>query len=251
MSSERAQRIKSQFYKASEIVTASNYDRVGIGTLGEKTLHRVLKYSIEPDENFHEIKIGRYYADILKDKNITEIQSAGFNTLRKKLDYFLQEHTVRIVYPIAYTKHIAWIDTDTGEITKKRKSPKKGKVYDCFYELYKIKQHLCNQNLKISLILVDVIEYRRLDGWSEDKKKGATRHERIPERIEKIIDIDNVSEYQKLIPQDLHSEFTTKDYKEKTSLSLSSARTAVHILCFLGLIEKVGKRGRLILYKRT
>lgn len=32
-------------------------DRSGIGTLGERSLHAVLKYWIEPDERRHEVKL--------------------------------------------------------------------------------------------------------------------------------------------------------------------------------------------------
>ncbi len=34
----------------------------GVGTLGEKTLHAVLKRMIEPDLSLHEVKLGRYTA---------------------------------------------------------------------------------------------------------------------------------------------------------------------------------------------
>ena len=37
-----------------------------IGTLGEKTLHSVLKYYLEPCDDFHEVAIGRYKRVILQ-----------------------------------------------------------------------------------------------------------------------------------------------------------------------------------------
>ena len=41
-------------------------DREGIGRLGEKTVHAVLKYYLESDESCHEQKVEGFYADILQ-----------------------------------------------------------------------------------------------------------------------------------------------------------------------------------------
>ena len=38
----------------------------GVGTLGEKSIHAVLKYYYIPDERFHEIPIDRFVADACK-----------------------------------------------------------------------------------------------------------------------------------------------------------------------------------------
>ena len=49
----------------------------GVGTLGERTLHAALKYYLQPDPAFHEIKVGRWVADIQDSWGITEIQAGG------------------------------------------------------------------------------------------------------------------------------------------------------------------------------
>ena len=36
---------------------------MGIGTLGEKSLHRELKYLYQPDPARHEVRVGRLIAD--------------------------------------------------------------------------------------------------------------------------------------------------------------------------------------------
>lgn len=147
------------------------YDKKTIGILGEKKLHSFLKHYFEPDDTFHECKINGFIADISKDEQIYEIQTSSFNVLRNKLDCFLKEHKVTLIYPIPYIKWLYWIDEENGEITKKRKSPKVGSFAEAFYELYKIKMFLKNENLSICLILIDMEEYRLLNGWSTDKKR--------------------------------------------------------------------------------
>ena len=144
----------------------------GIGTLGEKTLHSVLKRYFEPDTSCHEVKIYGFVADIVSDGRIIEIQTRQFEKLRRKLECFLARSDVTVVYPVARTKRLVWIDEATGECTKKRKSPKTGRPYEVFPELYKIKSLLTNQRLCICIALVDLTEYRYLNGWGRGGKKG-------------------------------------------------------------------------------
>ena len=85
-----------------------------IGTLGEKTLHSVLKYYLEPCDDFHEVAVGRYVADIMRDDCITEIQTRGFDRLRGKLRAFPKEHPVTVVYPIPAFPYYYVIDSESG-----------------------------------------------------------------------------------------------------------------------------------------
>ena len=171
---------RQAFDEACEKIIYKERDIDGIGTLGEKTLHAVLKHYMEPEVARHEQKVGSFVADILNEQGIIEIQTANFNVMRRKLDAFLPEYPVTIVYPIPATKWLAWIDEETGEVTKKRKSPKQGTQYQAFRELYKIKPYLTHPNLRIQLLLIDVEESRLLNGWSADRKKGSVRFDRIP-----------------------------------------------------------------------
>ena len=95
---------KERFEQARQTVLHSERIRDGIGTLGDKTLHAVLKRYMEPYEGSHEIKIGSYVADIVGEDGIIEIQTQGFDKLRKKLTAFLEVSTVTVVYAIASTK---------------------------------------------------------------------------------------------------------------------------------------------------
>lgn len=142
-----------------------------------KTLHAALKAYYEPDAESHEIKIGRYIADIVGENGIIEIQTRSFDKLRKKLEAFLSVAHVSVVYPVAAVKKLLWIDPQTGEISKPRKSPRKGVAQDVFRELYKIRPLLSHPNLSIRIALLEIEEYRCRDGWSADGKKarhGAT-----------------------------------------------------------------------------
>lgn len=242
---------EKKFNEACAIILNNQDSNTGIGTLGEKTLHAIMKYYFEPDAANHEIRYEGFVADILHGQDVIEIQTRGFNKLRRKLDAFLKQGKVRIVYPIPYEKWLEWIDEETGSVSNKRKSPKKGSIYDSFYELYKIKMYLDNPNLRISLVFVNIEEQRLLNGWSIDKKRGSERYERIPTKLVDEVEINCVEDYKKFLPETLPEVFSTKDYQKAIKLNITRARTGVHILHYLGIIEPVGKKGNAILYKRA
>ncbi len=240
---------REAFALACDKCLSSGVNQDGIGTYKEKTLHCILKNYIEPDEGKQEISVGSFVADIYNHNGITEIQTRSFNQLRKKLEFFMQEHIVTIVFPMPATKWLLWVDKDTGETTKKRKSPKKGSPYQAFFELYRIKQFLNNPNLRLRLVMLDMEEYRFLDGWSRDKKKGSTRCERIPVALVEEIHIDCPDDYKKLIPDLLPIPFCSADYAKATGLNRYSATTALNVLFSVGVVERMGRSKKGYLYR--
>lgn len=239
------------FAQACDKIVNRERLREGIGTLQEKTVHAVLKNFYEPDPAHQEIPVGNFVADILRDNEIIEIQTRSLNAMRRKLDFFLEHYPVTIVHPVIHTKWLYWIDEETGEITKKRKSPKTGTQYDAFYELYKIKPYLNHPNLHLCLPVIDVEEYRLLNGWSHDRKRGSSRYDRIPKALVDEFYIGNVREYGCMIPEELPAEFTAKDYAKASGLALRYAQTAMTVLHYIGVITLVRKEGRAHVYSLT
>lgn len=236
------------FQKACEDIISVERKQNGIGTLQEKTVHAVLKRFYEPDISHQEIRVGNFVADILRDDEIIEIQTRNFNAMRKKLDVFLEQYPVTIVYPVIHNKWLYWIDETTGEVSKKRKSPRVGQTYDAYYELYKIKSYLTHPNLHLCLTLIDVEEYRLLNGWSRDKKKGSTRYDRIPVKLVDEFYIGDTTQYACLIPDGLPEDFTAKDFASCARIPLNRAQTALNILHFIKAVKRIGKKGRSYLY---
>ena len=242
---------KEKFKKACEMIISAGREEKGIGTLGEKTLHAVVKHYIEPDKSKHEIKVCSFYADIVSDGGIVEIQTRAFTALRKKLAAFLEVAPVTIVYPLPKTKWLIWVDRDTGELTKKHKSPKQGGIFDAINELYNIKSFLNDPELSLRFLFLDVEEYRCLDGWSEDKKRGSTRYDRIPVDIAEDLHFRKVSDYQIFVPDALQQSFTSRDYMSAAKVNLRTAQTALNILNHLGVVKRTGKQGKLHIYERN
>ena len=240
---------KQQFYNACEKIIGTDRERRGIGTLGEKTLHAVLKNYYEPHEENHEIKVGRFFADIVGEQGVIEIQTRNFGGLIKKLDNFLEFCKVTVVYPLPALKYVAWLDMDSGELSPKHKSPKKYRIYDAFKEIIRIKYALDNPRFHLVLCLLEMDEIRFLNGWSENKKRGSTRCDRIPRDIIEEVRFDCVADYRSFIPDSLPDEFTSAHYAKACRINRQLASNGLNILNYLGLVERVGKKGNSFIYK--
>ena len=247
---EQAEEFYNEAFEAAKAkVIGIDRQRLGIGTYGEKTVHAIFKHYYEPEERLHEVPVGRYVADICNGRDILEIQTGQFNRMREKLAAFLPEYSVTIVHPIPRIKWLIWIDEESGELSVRRKSPKKGNAYHAFKELYRIKMFLLDPNLHLKLVLTDMEEYRLLNGWSKDKKKGSTRYDRIPSRLVETVEIRCPEDYMQFVPMELEGEFTVKQFAKAAHIPVRLAQTVVHILAYVGTIEKTGQEGKAYLYR--
>ncbi len=239
---------QERFEKAKEKIIGKNRERNGIGTLAEKTVHAILKNYYEQDERKHEVPIEGSVADIFTGEEIIEIQTRNFDRMRPKLEKFLPLYPVTVIFPIPHVKKLIWIDEETGELSSPRKSPLKGSPYLAFPELYKIKPFLKEKNLHFKLILLDMEEYRLLNGWSRDKKKGSCRFDRVPVQLVEEVTIDCILDYMQFVPYELEGEFTVREFAKAAHIRRELARVVVHILAHLDILEMVGKKGREYLY---
>ncbi len=225
----------------------------GIGMLGEKLLHSALKYYIEPNELCHEIKVGGYYADILNEDGITEVQTGSLYPLLPKLRAYLADGcTVTVVYPMARRKKLYWIDPLTGETTVGRSVVSKKGVIDAFCELVYLREVLCDPRLTMRIIFLDIEEYKLLTGRSRDRKRwGASKFERIPTAIEGETLLCGGADYISLLPNDLPQEFTTAELAAALKASSKAASAMARTLLDMGLLRRTGKRERFYLYTKN
>lgn len=239
---------KKAFEEAKRKIIGIDRQRLGIGTLSEKTVHAILKNYYEPDEDRQEIPIEKYVADIYANGEIIEIQTRQFNKMRNKLTAFLPLYPVTIVYPIPFEKWIIWVDEETGELSRKRKSPVRGNPYIAFVELYKIKMFLKDPNLRLRLVLMNMEEYKLLNGWSRDRKRGASRYDRIPVELVQEIEINCVQDYMQFVPSELEGTFTSKEFAAAAHISVTLSQTVLNILYHVGIVTRTGKKGNQYLY---
>ena len=239
---------QTAFDAARQKIIGKSHNDKGIGTLSEKTLHAVLKAYYEPDEDKHEVALDGYYADIFNEHGVIEIQPRQLNKLRDKLSVFLNDYNVRVVYPMAYEKYLSWIDPESGAVSSRRKSPKRCTMYDAIFELYKIKPFLKNPNLSVTVLMMDMEEYKLLNGWSYDKKRGAERFDRIPVGIRKIVKLDCPQDYMQFVPDGLESGFTSADFASAAHIDRGTASDVLGMLNYMEQVRRVGKKGNAFIY---
>lgn len=225
-----------------------------IGIQQEKILHKTIKYYLDFDESHHEVKIkksskGIIYADIYDGNTIYEIQTRGFDKLREKLKELLNFYNVVLVHPIAYKKNIYKIE-ETGEIVGPIKSPKKGSIFEIFKELYKIKFLLNEPNLSIKIILCDMDEYRYVVVKKHYRSSGYIRERQIPTNIVSEINLNSIEDFkQLLLTFGLIDNFTSTDFARKTKITRQRAATALNVLTYMSVVERIGKEKNSYIYQ--
>lgn len=214
-----------------------------IGTLGEKSLHAVLKLYYEPDDSRHEIKVGEHIADIVGEDGIIEIQTRNLSALKPKLNAFLSVCRVTVVHPIITSKRVISINGETGEIISMRKSPKHGTIYTEIREIYTLRELLTHENLTLKLPLLTADEYRTFGVKTKRRKKQRTRNgeyisDMLPTGIIDEITLAKSSDYAILMPEGLPDQFTTRQFASAASTDQSSARMAINLLIRTGQLDK-------------
>ena len=245
--------LRERLHELLKLPDEELFSKSGVGTLSEKRLHAALKLLIQPDRSLHEAAIGRFTADILENGTVTEIQTRSLDRLREKLGCYLAEgYSVNVVEPVAHKKWIVWVDPETKEALPERRSPKTGSYYDALWELYKIKDYLGSPGLRLTLLLMDVRDIRRLDGFGKSRKRRSNREERVPVELAGMISLSSPEDYRAmLLPEGLIMPFSAADLAQAARIPSRSAYTAINILLSLGMAAPAGKMGRRRVYKIT
>ncbi len=217
-----------------------------IGTLTEKSLHAALKLLYCPDAAYHEVPVAGGLADICVDGVPIEIQTGNLNALKKKLSRYRRADVspVRVVVPLIRKKRIIRTDPESGECTQ-RMSPRHGQPWDVLYELSHIANELCDPCLCLTLIEVDVDEYRINDGTPRGK-----RTDRILTAYGREIPLNCTSDFSVMLPATLPEPFTCADFARATRVRPRRASAGLYVLRTVGAIRGE-KDGRKILYYRT
>ena len=99
--------------------------RDGIGLLGEKWQHQIIKRYLTEDPREHEVKLAgtRFVSDVRVGNAIYEVQTGSFAPMKKKLERYFADPslTVTVVHPLPAVRHLTWMDPATGELGKSRR----------------------------------------------------------------------------------------------------------------------------------
>ena len=219
-----------------------------IGLLNEKPLHAALKEWYARPEDQLEVSVAGFVIDVVQGDLLVEIQTGNFASVKSKLIELTNAHPVRLVYPIAQEKWIVKLAKDGSGSTSRRKSPKWGKVEDVFWELVSFPELLSSPNFSLEVLLIKEEEVRRHEGKRKWWRRGwVTEEHRLLEVVQRRL-FETPTDISALLPTGLREPFATKDLADAIDSRRKLAQKMAYCLRKMGVIERVGKRGRANLY---
>lgn len=218
-----------------------------IGTENESSLHAALKnWYARPGDEF-EAKVDGYIIDIRRERELIEVQTSNFAAIANKLRKLLKKHRVRLLYPIAEEKWISRI-TESGELIRRRKSPKKGKPFHLFKELIRIPDLLNEDNFTMEVILIKEEDIWCEDGRGSWRRKGVTVQDRKLLEVIASLELGESRDLLGFLPAGLTEPFSNKDLAVQMGEPVREVRKFTYCLRKTGLIKIVGKQGNELLF---
>jgi hypothetical protein len=222
-----------------------------IGTLREKSLHSSLKDWYAQSGDHIEAEVDGFHIDIIRDDLLIEIQTTNFSSLRRKLKKLIENHPLRLVFPIAQEKWIIRLAADGVTQIGRRKSPKKGNLFHLFEELVSIPDLIRHPNFSLEVLLIQEEEVRCDDGTGSWRRKGLRI---VDHHLVKVLNshiFRKPSDFIALIPPDLTDPFSTKELAKSIDQPRWIAQKMAYCLRNMGIIEIVGKNGNFLLYSAS
>lgn len=219
-----------------------------IGVLNEKPLHAALKEWYRNDGDRVEVPLEGFVIDLVRDRQLIEIQTRGFASMRRKFDCLLDHHPIRLVYPVAVEKWIVKLDAHGGEESRRR-SPKRGMTADVCAEFVSFPTLVSNPNFSLEVALIEEEEIRRPDAKRGWRRGGYVIEER---RLVTVVDtavFDSPASLLGMLPNGLPDPFTTADLASGLGRSRHLAQEVAYCLRESGAIDVIGRDKRGMQYR--
>ena len=219
-----------------------------IGLLNEKPLHASLKqWYARPGDRF-EVPVDRFVVDIVRDDLLIEIQTRNFASINAKLGELTRSYEVRLVYPVVQEKWIVRSASANG-MAVRRKSPKRGRLEDLFWELVSIPQLLAHPNFSLEVLMIREEEVRRYEVKRKKwRSKGwVIEGRRLVDVVDRRLFVKS-ADWLAFVPEGLQS-FTTKDLATVANTRRDLAQKMAYCLRQARMIELIGRQGRANLYR--
>ncbi len=220
----------------------------GIGMLNESPLHAALKQWYARPGDRLEMEVDGFVVDIVRGEVLIEIQTGHFAAIRSKLTSLLQSHSVRVVYPITQDKWIVRPRTARSRSVMRRRSPKRGRLHDLFWELVSIPQLLSHPRFSFELLVIQEEETWRYAGKRQWRRHGWGVAER---RLLGVLDqqlFSAVADWRGFLPRGLGS-FTTRELAHALGIGTRLAQSMAYCFHRGNVIELAGRQGRANLYR--
>lgn len=191
-----------------------------------------------------------YLVDVVRGDLLIEIQTRNFSAIRDKLQTLVEHHPVRLVHPIALEKWIVRLPSLEAKGSR-RKSPRRGKPEDLFYELVRLPSLIDHPNFSLEVVFTREEEIRQDDGKGSWRRKGWSIADRRLLEVVEQRPFRSPADFAAFIPAALPQPFTTRELAKGLRVPLNLSYKIIYCLKTMRLIEPQGRRKRSVLYAPT
>ncbi|MDR1058701.1 MAG: hypothetical protein LBL43_04050 [Treponema sp.] len=221
-----------------------------IGVERESSLHRALKFRYAGEGGETEVAAGNFVCDARSPEGeYVEVQTGSFAPLKEKVKILAAENPVRIIHPIGIQKYIELYDPE-GRLIHRRRSPRKGSPWDLFKSLLFAPLLPLTQNVTVEVVLADILEKRILDGTGSWRRRGARIADKILAAWRGSLVLAGPASYLRFFPFTEDESFGSADLGARAGISRGLAAKSLYVAVKLDLVERTGKRGNSIIYKK-
>lgn len=218
----------------------------------ETTLHRELKQRYVTEGALVEQRVGRYRIDVVRGKELVEIQLASLSAIRDKIAALVKDHRVLVVKPIIAGKFLVKRRRAGGRIVSRRRSPKRRTLLDLFEELVHFTRVFPHRRLTLEVPLVEIEEWR-YPGHGRRRWRRDNDHQVEDQRLLHVLEVHRfhvAADLCRMLPESLPQPFHTGQMAEGLGVERWIAQRMAYCLRRTGAIQSVGKLRGAWLYER-
>ncbi len=216
--------------------------------MNEYSLHSEIKnwYSLPGDRI--EARVDGFIVDILRETLLIEIQTKNFSAIRKKLATLVKNHKVRLVHPIPQLKWIVNL-TESGEIIRRRKSPRKGRLVDLFHELVRTPDLIKKESFSLEVLMIEEEEERCNDCMGRWRRRGVSIKNRRLIKVNSKTLFKNEKDFLRFLPSNLTQPFTNRKLAKLSGMPINLTRKVTYCLRKMGAITVTGKKRKELMFE--
>jgi hypothetical protein len=220
----------------------------------ETSLHRQLKalYAGEGRTDVsQETRLGCFRIDVVRGKELVEIQHGSLAAIRTKVSQLLNTHRVLVVKPLVVRKTLIQCEEKNGPEISRRLSPKRGSVLSLFDELIYFCRVFPHRRLTLETPLVEIEEWR-YPGHGRRRRWRRNDFQVADQKLVRLCGIEQFhtsADLLKLLPRNLPRSFHTGHLAEGLGVQRWMAQRIAYCLRHMRAVQEVGKAGNARLYE--
>ena len=217
----------------------------------ETSLHRQLKELYATGGGLIEQRVGSYRIDVVRGRELVEIQLASLSAIRDKIAVLVKKHDVLLVKPVVVTKHLVKLGQAGGQVVSRRRSPKRRTLLDVFEELVHFTRVFPHKRLTVEVPLIEIEEHR-YPGHGRRRRYRDSDHVVEDQHLLEVHathTFRTAADLTRLLPASLAQPFHTGQLAEGLGVDRWIAQRMAYCLRQTGAIRSVGKLRGAWLYK--